>query len=155
MISIIGKWTLFFLQVKKLLCVKINTKSFTDIQTFKLCYFPQQIKHLLCFCADLWACTCILIEKRLMRRPPTCVEGDACVEKCRTSANSLLPSEVKSARFFNLMFCNETDVSATCETSDDTGCKHIFVFKKKTVRGCINMFQVIFVSPKFYSVFKG
>lgn len=27
--------------------------------------------------------------------------------------------------------------------------------KKKTVRGCINMFGVIFVSPKFYSVFKG
>lgn len=31
-----------------------------------------------------------------------------------------------------------------------------FVLKKKqTVRGCINMFGVIFVSPKFYSVFKG
>lgn len=26
--------------------------------------------------------------------------------------------------------------------------------REKTMRGCINMFQVIFVSPKFYSVFK-
>lgn len=49
----------------------------------------------------------------------------------------------------------DTDASETCKTSDFTGYKHFFVFKeKKTMRGCINMFQVIFVSPKFYSVFK-
>ncbi len=30
----------------------------------------------------------------------------------------------------------------------------LYLRKEKTMRGCINMFQVIFVSPKFYSVFK-
>lgn len=51
------------------------------------------------------------------------------------------------------------DASETCKTSDFTGYEHFFCIeekkKKKTVRGCINMFEVIFVSPKFYSVFKG
>lgn len=50
------------------------------------------------------------------------------------------------------------DASETCKTSDFTGYEHFFCIeekKKKTVRGCINMFGVIFVSPKFYSVFKG
>lgn len=49
----------------------------------------------------------------------------------------------------------EEDASETCKRSDFTGYKYVFVFKYKiTLRGCINMFQVIFVSPKFYSVFK-
>lgn len=33
--------------------------------------------------------------------------------------------------------------------------EHFFVFKKERKPSCINMFHVIFVSPKFYSVFKG
>lgn len=71
-------------------------------------------------------------------------------------AYSLPPSKVIIClqNHFIVIFAMKRKPSETCTTSDVTGYKHFFVFKKKTVRGCINMFRVIFVSPKFYSVFK-